>query len=114
LADVGIDGYATMGDMAVLSTIKMPRGYGSEAFLHEEKFPMTLVLGLVGSDGWILASDTCVVYDRFQVDQHGRITNATFRANSRKLRWFTDIKLACAFAGDHVSQFAGEMLARRL
>jgi hypothetical protein len=79
------------------------------------KLPMTIGLGMLGRDGWVLASDTLAV-ETMRVkreDEQHSFTVASFPTDTRKIIWQRDAKLIFAWSGNHLSRLTGEEICRR-
>lgn len=76
--------------------------------------PMTLCIGLIASDGWIIASDKRL-YEQTPTNlPDGRIITTSFFSNTSKIHWVPDVNVVYTFSGDHISALAGEGLISEL
>lgn len=76
---------------------------------------MTLAVGLIGSDGWVLASDKRLYESSGNLQPEvNKIITGTMLSRTPKIHWVPEADLIYTFAGDHVSMLAGEALADKL
>jgi hypothetical protein len=81
---------------------------------YEGELLMTLITGMMGSDGWVVAADRRAVQSIQTREEGGVIGAATFRSETSKTVWNPDVNLLFAFAGDHVSRLTGEFIVKEL
>ncbi len=76
---------------------------------------MTLGLGLLGIDGWVLASDTLAsqTVPVTREELRHSITAASFSTDTRKIIWNPAAKFIFACSGNHLSRLAGEEICNR-
>lgn len=73
---------------------------------------MTLHVGMLGRDGWVLASDTQLFEENYLEDAETQVVHAvSYLSPTVKIvnRW-DDLGLAYAFSGDNLTKFVGERL----
>ena len=78
------------------------------------ELPMTLAVGLMGSDGWVLASDKRLYENTGTLQPDGKIITGSIFSRTPKIHWVPEIGVAYTFAGDHASLLAGEALVADL
>lgn len=85
--------------------------YRSEAPLFEEELPMTLILGMMGSDGWLLAADTHVTEIQLPDQRSGaQMAAGHFIGDECKILSRPDLGVSYASAGSDRTREAGERL----
>jgi hypothetical protein len=78
------------------------------------RIPMTLAVALIGSDGWVLASDTRLYKIGNSMQPNGVLDFGFVTASTPKIHINQKLRVVYTFAGDHVGQLAGEILINNL
>ncbi len=67
---------------------------------------MTLQVAMIGSDGWLIASDRRL-YQDWTLAPYGR---GVLLSPTRKIEWRPDVGIAYGFSGDSVAKNTGDSL----
>jgi hypothetical protein len=73
---------------------------------------MTLITGMIATDGWVLAADRLGV--QATGDPQSRPINATFRSETTKLIWTPEANIIFGYSGDYVTRLAGEAVVSEM
>jgi hypothetical protein len=91
----------------------MPQEDTRSVLAARRKLPMTIALGLLGSNGWVLASDTKALQTTNILIDNTPPSLATFSSSTGKICWDEKAKIIYAYSGTHIGRLAAAKICEK-